>query len=102
MDRGRGRTAGTGADPGGEPPNNPRRERPVADEGIIVEVAPNLAAAVAMAPIDDVEPHILAEHVPYRVEVMGVEAVDIDRDARALGFRQDGERSVVRFERQFP
>jgi hypothetical protein len=57
-------------------------------------------AAVALHAGDDVEPHLVGEHVADGIEVARVEAVDIGREQRTIGFGEDGKRMIVGFLRQ--
>src|SRR6516162_4116090 len=70
-------------------------EIPVLEPGIVVEVRSDLRPTLLLKLSNEVEPHLIGEHVAYGIEVARVEALDISGEQRALGFSQNGQRNVV-------
>src|SRR6266446_7925081 len=77
------------------PVHEPWNKIPIRDAGIVAKVVADVAAAAQSQLGDEVEPHVVGEHVADGVEVAGVEAIDISGETRALSFRQGGNRHVV-------
>src|SRR5260221_7655045 len=82
------------------PVDQPRHEVPIGYRAVIGEVAADLVAAVSLRTGDEIEPHLIGEHVAYGIEIARVETVDIGGEKRALGFRQYRERMIVGLLRQ--
>src|SRR5262249_10339669 len=70
-------------------------EIPVLEPGIVVEIRSNLRPTLLLKLRNEVEPHLIGEHVAYGIEVARVEVLDISGEQRALGFSQNGWRNVV-------
>ena len=71
------------------------------DAGIVREVGGDLALAVQPRPGDQIEPHLVGEHVADGVEVARVEAVDIGGEAATRsGSARTGQGTVLRLLRQ--
>src|SRR5262245_32948992 len=68
---------------------------PILQSGIVIEVCSNFASTLLLQLGDEFEPHLLGEHVAYRIEVARVEALDVSGEKRALGFRQNGAGKFV-------
>src|SRR6516162_4042678 len=52
-------------------------EIPVLEPGIVVEVRSDLRPTLLLKLSNEVEPHLIGEHVAYGIEVARVEALDI-------------------------
>src|SRR6266478_8006684 len=77
------------------PVHESRNKTPIRDAGIVAKVVADFAAATQAKLGDEVEPHVVGEHVADGVKVAGVEAIDISGETRALSFSQGGNRRVV-------
>src|SRR6476661_9499043 len=73
---------------------------PILELGIVVKVPAHFASAIHARPGDELEAHLVSQHVAYGVEIARVEPLDIGGEKRTLGFSQNGQRSVVRLLRQ--
>jgi hypothetical protein len=79
-----------------------RSKMPILDQGIVVKVLAHLVAAIHSRPCDELEPHLVGEHVAYGVEVARVEPLHIGREERAFGLRRSGHWCILGLLRQRP
>jgi hypothetical protein len=75
--------------------NQSRHKMPIVDVSVVVKVPPNLAAALHASPVDELQSHLLGQHVADGVEVTRVEAVDVFGQQRAFRRGQGGEWQVL-------
>ena len=75
-------------------------ELPVLVPGVVVEVGADLCPPVQPGSRDEVEAHVVGEHVADRVEVAGIETVDIAGEAAAFRLGEHRQRMVVGFARE--
>src|SRR5580700_5873371 len=54
-----------------------RNEQPIVRQRVIAEIFTDRALAIHTGLVDQFEPHFVGEHVADRVEIAGVEAVDV-------------------------
>src|SRR5438552_2772431 len=72
---------------GGASLDQTRHQMPVADLGIIAEIARHFRLAAQLGPADEIELHVVRNHGADRVEVPRVEMRDIGAEARTIGIR---------------
>ena len=83
--RDRGPRAPAGGPPAPAQIANPRRY-------CSCESMANLAPAVHACPVDEIEPHLVGQHIAYGVEVAGVETIDVGGEQRAAPLAARPER----------
>src|SRR5262245_25151268 len=66
--------------------NQPGHEMPVADAGIIAEIARHLDLAAHARLVDEIEPDVVGDHGADGVEIAGIEMRDIGGKLRPFGF----------------
>src|SRR5215831_6207739 len=59
------------------PIHQSRNEMPVLEAGIVLEVRSHLAPTLLSKLCNEVEPHLIGEHLAYSTEVARIEALDI-------------------------
>ena len=62
--------------------------QPSVDCDVLSEVTLDLVAPAIVQPRDQIELDLVRQHVAQPVEVARIEAIDVDGQASALGFRQ--------------
>ena len=81
---------------GRTPLHQPGHQTPVADLGVIAEIARHFGLAVQARLVDEFEPDVVGDHGADGVEIPRVEMRDIGGEPRAIGVRQLWLRRVVR------
>ena len=84
------------------PLHHSRHQMPVADPGVIAEIARHFGLAVQPGLADEIEPDIVGDHGADRVEIARVEMRDIGAEPFAIGIRQFLLRRVIRLFGDFP
>src|SRR5262245_39682794 len=57
--------------------NQPGDKMPIVDISVVVKVPPNLAPALHASPVDELQSHLIGQHVADGIEVTRVETVDV-------------------------